>query len=217
MVENNKKSNNILEEFWKSRRDIIALLGFLTAIGAIFLTIPIPDKIEARNALLMVQFLWLIVISVSAIWLSLAFLLFSYRFESHLGNKLKLDLGNYISSTIIVFTTYLLLNLWEYMISIYKIEWTKFTSFLFLYVTPVYFLVYIQFVSKYYLSNSRLHFDLKSISLAIGIAFIPAFFESISKLNFEIWMIVGFYTKNLIILLILFIGVIVFKYFNNKN
>ena len=57
----------MLKDFWENKKHLIQMVGILTGVGALFLSIPLPIDEQARSALLNLQFVWLVVISVSAV------------------------------------------------------------------------------------------------------------------------------------------------------
>jgi hypothetical protein len=109
----------MLKQFWEERKHIIQITGILSAVGALFLAIPLPTDQAARNALLHIQLLWLLIVSVSAIIILREILIVSTLWEKNMSKTnpwFNETISLIISGGIIYFITYL----WEYMIALYK-------------------------------------------------------------------------------------------------
>jgi len=108
----------MLKEFWEAKKHLIQMSGILCGVGALFLSIPVPEDPEAHNALLHLQFIWLIIITISAIALLFQLLLLLTVIERKTkGSNLNLDETlSVIMSGVIV---YFIWNIWEYAYALY--------------------------------------------------------------------------------------------------
>ncbi len=116
----------MFEVFWNKNRHKIQFLAILTAIGAIFLSIPLPEDKKARVALLNVQSIWLIIISISVFLLFHSLWNLASTFEEKAKKKNKIDIGSTISVLIILIGFFLLSNLWVYLVGLYKEQLSQF-------------------------------------------------------------------------------------------
>ncbi len=110
----------MLKEFWEAKKHLIQLVGILTGIGALFLSITLPENIEARQALINIQFVWLIIITICLLLLFVNFIRLADFWEKSFKEKSRLDYTNTISLFIAATLLYLIFNLWTYMINLYK-------------------------------------------------------------------------------------------------
>lgn len=118
----------MLKEFWEAKKHLIQLIGILTGVGALFLSIKPSDNATANNALANIQFVWLIIITVSSIILFINFAKLGIEWEDNLKIKRGFDLTETISFFVLATLVYLLLNLWIYIINLYKNSfWDFFT------------------------------------------------------------------------------------------
>lgn len=110
----------MLKEFWEKKKHLIQLVGILTGVGALFLAISPPENVDARQALANIQFMWLVVITLSCSTLFISFHSFSIDLEKQLGSKWGIDLKETVSLFIILSLVYFLTNLWTYIFSLYS-------------------------------------------------------------------------------------------------
>ena len=119
----------MLKDFWEKNKHQIQLTGILTGVGALFLSIPNPEVEEASIALQKVQFIWLIIVTVSV---ALLFYNLYKLFRIYEDESKKNREGFHFDETIslIVFATifYFVINMWIYTYSLYK---EAFFSFLY--------------------------------------------------------------------------------------
>ena len=110
----------MLKEFWEAKKHLIQLIGILSGVGALFLSIALPENIEARQALINIQFIWLIIITICLIVLFVNFMRLADFWEKSLKEKNNIDYTETISLLIATTLLYLIINLWMYMINLYK-------------------------------------------------------------------------------------------------
>ena len=110
----------MLKEFWEAKKHLIQLVGILTGIGALFLSITLPENIQAKQALINIQFVWLIIITICLLLLFINFIRLADFWEKSFKEKSKIDYTDTISIFFSGTLIYLIINLWVYMISLYK-------------------------------------------------------------------------------------------------
>jgi len=135
----------MLKNFWNKKKHLIQLVGILTAIGALFLSIPLPENEKASFALLNIQAIWLLIISVSLLVLFINFWLLAEEFEEKTKIKHKFE-TNVLSTAILLIIIYLLINLYLYLFHVHKATLIKFIShfvafFMLLILSLFYYLV----------------------------------------------------------------------------
>jgi hypothetical protein len=74
----------MLKDFWESRKHAIQLVGILCGVGALFLAIPTPENLLARPALFNIQFVWLLVVTISTTVLFVDLIRLSDRWEKEI-------------------------------------------------------------------------------------------------------------------------------------
>ncbi len=185
----NTEENNSISSFWKERKDQISICAFLIATGGIFLTISEPSIDSAKTALHSIQFIWLILISTAFIWLGISFVKFAYEIEIHLEKKFDVELQANIMAFALVLGGTLIFNLWEYLISLYTLEWITFIGLTQTYIT----LICVAFFARYqaisfhkYWSNQIAKYFLLNFVRVLFFALIPTFWTTILKLNFDL-------------------------------
>ncbi len=90
------------------------------AIGAIFLSISMPENDKAKIALLNIQLIWLLVITLSSIILFFNFLMFFIKLEREAEKKMNVNLEGSLGMLMIFVAFWFLKNLWSYTIALYK-------------------------------------------------------------------------------------------------
>jgi cytochrome c biogenesis protein CcdA len=109
----------MLKEFWDKKKYLIQIVGYLTAIGALFLNIPMKDNQIANNALLNIQFFWILIITVCVILLLSNIFIFLMQTEKYLEKRLKVETDFTISLIFFILGIFFLFNLWKYTTQIY--------------------------------------------------------------------------------------------------
>lgn len=84
---------NLLKSFWEEKRHLFELVGGISAVGAIFLTIPSSEIITANSALEYVKLCWISLIIIGLVVLAIQGVIFSVVFEKEM-KKSGLDLDN---------------------------------------------------------------------------------------------------------------------------
>jgi len=117
----------MFKTIWKQKKDIIQLGAIIIAIGAIFLSINLPENNEvAREALLNVQFTWLLIISIILFILFVDIFVIVNIFLKKIMVKKKINLGFLLFSSISIFFSWILFNLWIYILNLYKESFKNF-------------------------------------------------------------------------------------------
>ncbi len=119
----------MFREFWEEKKHLIQFVGILTTIGALFLNVkPIAENEQALKSLLNIQFIWLLIISVSVTVLLFNLLIFFIRLEGNIKTKYKLDFELSIVIIFIYIAGYILFNFWRYILAIYNNQFSEFLS-----------------------------------------------------------------------------------------
>jgi hypothetical protein len=109
----------MLKEFWEKKKYLIQMVGYLTAIGALFLNIPMKDNQIANNALLNIQFFWILVITICVILLLSNVFIFLVKTEKYLEKKLGTEIDFTISLIFLILGVFFIFNLWKYTSQVY--------------------------------------------------------------------------------------------------
>lgn len=110
----------MLKQFWKNKKHLIQLVGILTGVGALFLSVPPPDNLKAREALSNVQLVWLLIITITVVLLFVEFIQLSDRWEKDLMKRKGIDITETISMFVSITSFYVIFNLWVYIINLYN-------------------------------------------------------------------------------------------------
>lgn len=110
----------MLKEFWEHKKHLIQLVGILTGIGALFLSINLPENLQAREALANIQFVWLCIITISTFILFLEFMRLSIDWEATTLHTKGINFVNTISYLVAVTQIFLIYNLWMYLTNLYN-------------------------------------------------------------------------------------------------
>ncbi len=73
--------------FWEQNKLAINFAGSITAIGGLFLNIPIPTQEPAKHYLANVQVFWLLLFTISLVYFSVSFIKFVFQSEKKLQGK----------------------------------------------------------------------------------------------------------------------------------
>ena len=99
----------MLKEFWQAKRHVVEAAGIVTALGTLFLTIPQPvHNDKARDALASLQFVWLILISISVIVLAWNAFLFAAAVEEKAHSKYGFTITNSVAGAVLALSTWIL-------------------------------------------------------------------------------------------------------------
>lgn len=109
------------KDFWEKKKHVLQFVGIICGVGALFLAIPLPQNPAAQEALLNLQFLWLIFIGLGVTLL----LLHLFSFVSDLQSFAERQYGTRFYTigaptyVVIGFLITFLVNIWKYASSIY--------------------------------------------------------------------------------------------------
>jgi len=190
-------------DFWKQKKHLIESAAILTAIGAIFLAIPLPENKIAENALINVQIVWFFIIIVSIITVFVNFLIFCVKLENA-AEKINLDLSASLSLTVIFSLIWILYNLWIYIITMFRDEYLNFVKILYYIIAPAFLSFFIWTLTKFhfiYLKKKWLYY-LVILSLSAILSGTFSLFIFATNLDFELY---SFIFQSTIISLIIFI------------
>lgn len=115
--------NDLVVSFWNKRREILQFVGFTVAIGAIFLTISLPDNEKAKNALITIQFTWLLIITALLIVLAIIFIVYAYKANFNFEKKYSWDTQSIVGFVVLAVFYTMIKNLWKYLFALYSIQW----------------------------------------------------------------------------------------------
>ena len=110
----------MFKSFWDRKKYIVELVGIIVAIGALFLAIPIPEQERAREALMDIQFFFLLLITIGL-------LVFFDTFLLPLAKELKIKVKtedkfiiNGLTLAVLSLFFWLIFNLWDYILALYE-------------------------------------------------------------------------------------------------
>lgn len=223
MEQNNKKQETIespFKNFWDKKKELISFTGIVIAIGSMFLRVPIPDNIKASQALGMIQFLSIFIMSVAIVWLWFSFLSFSYRIESHLSKKSGINLENTISNGVFMLIFYFIYNLWIYIVSLYKIEWQKFFNSLQATIGVLVIALIIYLTDKIYDIKDKISWFqiiIRLLGSSILISLLPIMWSFFSKLQFVFKDSIRFYLRYILFYFIIAVVMFLIRIYKDKK
>ncbi len=109
------------EEIWKKKRPLFELVGIVCGVGALFLAIPTPTNTQAANALLQIQFIWLLFIGLAVIALLINMIVFVSEMQNKIEQKLRGKFFIWGSPTVFIgaLIVSFCVSLWNYAVAIY--------------------------------------------------------------------------------------------------
>ena len=160
----------MIKEFWGYKKLNIKLSGALTTMGAIFLAIPKNENVVAQEALLYIQFFWIVIIIISISITLIQLFIFILQFENKTKDRLEIDFENIISFGFIMFSLVFIYNLIKYTLVTYNTPMFK-LRYLFVYIIwgligPIYAHVEKKLLSRY-ISKNRFVFIVSDIIFSI--------------------------------------------------
>lgn len=145
----------MFKDFWDKQKHQIQLVGILVAIGALFLSIMPPENEKARFALFNIQFAWLIIITIALVILFVNFIALTVKIEKETEVKYDIPMESTISLLAIFISCWILINLWVYIINLYKEPLIKFLQSSHFFITFSIFSIIIYWTQKIILSKIR--------------------------------------------------------------
>ena len=111
----------MLKKFWEQNKHQLQLVGILIGVGALFLSIPIPEIEEAAEALKKIQLIWLLIVTISTglLFVNLHKLSRLYEIDST-KDKDGFNFDETISIVIGLTIAYFISNMWIYAYSLYR-------------------------------------------------------------------------------------------------
>jgi hypothetical protein len=182
----------MFKSFWDEKNYIIQTVGILTAIGAIFLTIPLPSNQPAKELLLNIQFVWLVIISISVGVLALNFWIFFYKYEEKIKERFTIQYDNSFSFAFTAIACWLIYNLWKYILILYKdslLQAMKIVDF-FIFGTILLLIPILENKFNGYKKHNKSSEFLFSFFLILVISSLFTFLNlfSLSRLNLKSWI-----------------------------
>lgn len=208
----------MLLDFWNNKKHVIQIVGALVAIGALFLTIPVPSNTQAKNALLSVQFCWLLIITLSLLSLAYQFYLFACSIEKLWSDKTKLD-SNILTGFISVISMFILFNLWEYMFCLYSDQFRHLANNLTIVVNGFCIVVWLRFLGFLYnkfLKVSYL-FVLSQIGFSILLSLLSGLWIQFANLSYQCWNLVSCFLLYFSVALIGLIILLIVDFISEKK
>jgi len=206
----------MLNKFFEENRHVFEFIGILIAIGAIFLAIPAPDNSKAKDALMDVQLIWLIIISFSVIVIAFKFIGFFIGLEDRAKLK-KLDFDGSLVNIPILVSLVFLFYLWKYIFVLYSgrgIARGGLSGVLLAVVFVPYLRCTLSFSTIFwdiYQKNIK-HYLYKIFSYTILGSVIMAFFLRVLFLDFSKW-----YISLLLMFFITYAFIVVPNYFSYRK
>ncbi len=114
-----------LESSEQSRK--AKFVGFIAALCALFISITPPENADAKTALAVIQFFWLVLLTVSLTSLFYDFLKYIWHTEKVVNNQYDLPFSYIFTATIGAILGGVVLNLWRYIIDLYADVLAQFT------------------------------------------------------------------------------------------
>lgn len=119
----------IVEEFLdipKNKR-LVTYSGAIAGLAGVFLSIPVPEIIDVKKALINLQLFWLVLLTLALTSLFISFVKFIWKKEKVMlqGYDVPIKGGFTAISGSILFTA--ILNLWRYMLGLYAEVFAAFT------------------------------------------------------------------------------------------
>ncbi len=205
---------DLIINFWNRKKDILHFIGFTTAIGAIFLAIPLPANERAQQALITVQFLWLLIITISIIIFAVIFTAYAYKLNFDIEKEYKWDTQHVIGFPVFIIFSTLIYNLWQYLFALYPTQWKSLMS--------NFLIVGVGLIVGYYETLKRIYLKITGpykrliISSLFLILFSAIFslWTQLAKLNFDLmnffqisinFMLLGFLMHLLYLIKLFFI------------
>lgn len=206
----------MLKEFWEAKKYTIQITAALTAIGAIFLNIALPTaNIEAKEALMKVQFFWIIIIIISIIALLVGLIQFALFFERTTKQKYNIDFDFGISLSLFFLSTYLLFNLIKYSyLTYFPIVKKDIILPLLFGVTAITTIALIWPFFDKYIMKTKMHFIIKNLLLSIAAGSFYLLLFLIKKPQ-NIWLLITLVTA-LILFFFLFLTIFYLRFKNKK-
>lgn len=223
-MEQGKEIREIAEspfkKFWDKKKELISFTGIVIAIGSMFLRVPVPDQNKAAEALGMIQFLSIFVMSIAIVWLWFSFLSFSYRVESHLSKKSGINLENTLSNGVFMLIFYFVYNLWIYTISLYKIEWQKFFNSLQATIGVIIIALIIYLTDKIYNIKEKISWFqiiIRLLGSSLLISLLPIIWSLFSKLQFVFKDSLKSYLRYILFYFIIAIAMFLIRVYKDKK
>ena len=181
----------MFSEFWKQNKHQLQFVGILIGVGALFLAIPIPEVEKAAEALQKIQFIWLLIVTISTTLLFVKLYKLSrlYELDSR-KSKDNFDFDETISIVIGVTIAYFVINMWAYAYSLYKeaffdfVNTVKFGVSAFLFALTYHY--WRKIVLKFEDSNTRLRVSIAMIGHIVSAFILGAWFH----FSFNNWQFV---------------------------
>lgn len=195
----------MFKDFWDKQKHQIQLVGILVAIGALFLSITPPESEKALSALFNIQLAWLIIITIALLILFVNFIALMIRAEGEASVKYKIPLESTISLLAIFISVWILINLWIYIINLYREPLIKFFQQSYFFISLSIFSTVIYWIEKIIFSKIRkvsIAAILSLLMTSILLGFWSDLFDL--KFSFKSWV------QNSAIVLV--IGTIYFSY-----
>jgi hypothetical protein len=110
----------MLSEFWEKRKQIIEISGILVAVGALFVSMNIPNNLVAAYALVNIQIIWLVIITVSVAIIFVQLWQIVKHFQTNSNNEYKEIFFSTIKFLIGAFGFFLIGDGLIYVYAVYK-------------------------------------------------------------------------------------------------
>lgn len=119
-------------KIWKRIRHHFEFAGIVCGVGALFLAIPVPEKTQAANALLQLQFLWLLFIAIAVTSLLIQIGLIFSEIQTNVEQRFNGSFYIFGSPVFIVGVLLIVfcINIWNYAVAIYPVPFIHFAFLL---------------------------------------------------------------------------------------
>ncbi len=111
----------MLNEFWEQNKNQLQFVGILIGVGALFLSIPIPEVEKAAEALKKIQLIWLLIVTIAVALLFVSLFKLSRLYEiNSTKDKDGFNFDETLSFVVVLTSVYFIVNMWIYAYSLYQ-------------------------------------------------------------------------------------------------
>lgn len=115
-----KDFSSLLKTFWNQEKSLVSFVGFIVAVGALFLNIQIPENSHAQNALAHIQVFWLLLLGVGLWKLGRKLISFADKREKELeeeGSPFRVMIPAFVLFAVFI---WMMSNLLIYILALYQ-------------------------------------------------------------------------------------------------
>lgn len=110
----------MFKDFWEQNKPTVQFAGFISALGGLFLNIPVPAQEQGKHFLANVQVFWLVLFFIGLVYLSASFVKFIFHTEKRLQGKYDLPTMGVFSFTVAAVLLWVTASLFGYISTLYS-------------------------------------------------------------------------------------------------